>query len=168
MKIVAVSDSHGNRGLLREAVLQALRGMPIDVFVHCGDGARDTEAVEPLLRDANPAVRLCVVRGNCDVGAFLYPALELFEAGGLTMMATHGHAYGVKSGYWELAAAAKDHGAKIAFFGHTHRSLLEAVHGVYLVNPGAICGRPESNVAYAQVISEAGGRFRADLMNWLA
>jgi uncharacterized protein len=168
MKVVAVSDSHGNRGLLREAVLQALRGAPVDVFVHCGDGARDVEAVEPILRDANPAVRLYVVRGNCDAGAFQYQALELFEAGGLRMMATHGHAYGVKNGYGELASAAKDHGAKIVFFGHTHLPLLEAVHGVYLVNPGAVCGRPDSGVAYAQVLSEAGGRFRADLMNRLA
>jgi len=168
VKIIAVSDSHGSTGLLREAVLQALSGAPVDVFVHCGDGVRDVAAVEPILRDANPNVRLYTIRGNCDMGAFQYPALELFEAGGVRMLAAHGHAYGVKYQYHQLAAAAKDQNAAIAFFGHTHRPLLEAVGSALLINPGAVCKHQTGGIAYAQVIVDPNGKFRADLMPWLA
>lgn len=166
MKIVAFSDSHGSVCLLRDAVMQALEGSPIDVCVHCGDGARDMDAVEPLLRDANPNVRIYTVRGNCDFGAFRFPALELFDVNGVRMLATHGHAYNVKSEYGSLLNAAADRGAKVAFFGHTHRSLLEPKHGVYLINPGAVCSRLSGNSAYAQVLVDASGKLRADLIPW--
>ncbi|MCE5342267.1 MAG: YfcE family phosphodiesterase [Eubacteriales bacterium] len=168
MKIVAFSDSHGNRDLLREAAEMALRGAPIDICVHCGDGARDMDAIEPILRAANPNVRLYVVRGNCDIGAFFLPVLEIFDVNGVRMIATHGHALEVKTHYGALLNAAESREAKVAFFGHTHRPLLEAIHGVYLINPGALRQRLPGNIAYAQVMVDAQGNIRADLMPWLA
>jgi len=166
MKMIAFSDTHGNRRALRDAVEQSLAGAPIDICVHCGDGARDMESVEPLLREGNPDVRLYTVRGNGDMGAFQYPTLELFDAGGLTVMATHGHLYNVKSEYESLLCAAQSHQAKIAFFGHTHKPFLEAVRGVYLINPGSVAYRVAGNVAYAQVLIDATGTIHADLMRW--
>jgi len=168
VKIVAVSDSHGNPGLLREAVEAAQLGAPIDVLVHCGDGVRDLAAAEAVVRAANPDARVYAVRGNCDIGAFSVPALELFEANGVRVMASHGHAYGVKTQYAALLAAARERGAKIVFFGHTHRPLLEAVGGIYLINPGAICNHLPGNTAYARVLVDSAGGVRADLMPWLA
>lgn len=167
MKIVAFSDSHGNRELLREAAEQALRGAPIDICVHCGDGVRDLDALEPILRDRNPNVRLYAVRGNCDVGAFDMPILEMFEAEGVRMMATHGHAYHVKTEYGTLLSVAQARGAKVAFFGHTHHPLLEPAQGIYLINPGAVCQHLPGNIAYAQVLVSPGGAMRTDLMPWL-
>ena len=167
MRIVAFSDSHGNHGLLRDAVEIAMRGSPIDVCVHCGDGARDMEAVEPILRDKYPGIRIYTVRGNCDIGAFNVPVLEYFEVGGVRMIATHGHAYHVKSEYDSLLCEAETLGAKVAFFGHTHRPLLEAIRDVYLINPGAVCQHMPGNIAYAQVLVQADGKIRADLMHWL-
>lgn len=168
MKIIAVSDSHGSRSLLREAVQQALAGAPVDVFVHCGDGVRDVDAVAPLLTDANPNVRIYTVRGNCDMGAFRSPALELFEADGVRMMAAHGHAYNVKYGLHQLSSAAAEQGAKIVFFGHTHLPLLDPAGSVTLINPGAVSLRRSGGIAYAQVLVAADGTFRADLMPWRA
>ncbi len=167
MKIIALSDSHGNIGYLRDAVESALRGAPVDICVHCGDGVRDLEAVEPILRDANPNVRVYGVRGNCDFSTFQYPTLELFEAGGVRMMVTHGHQYDVKTQYEALLCAAHSYGAQVVFFGHTHRSLLEYTHNVYLINPGAVCNRLSGNIAYAKVMVDAAGNVRADLMKWL-
>ena len=168
MKIIAFSDSHGNPGYLRDAVETALRGTPADIYVHCGDGVRDLNAVEPILRDLNPNVRVYGVRGNCDFAAFQYPTLELFEANGVKMMATHGHLYDVKSQYEALLCAAKSFGAQVAFFGHTHRPLLEYTRGVYLINPGAVCRRLEGNIAYAVVTVDSSGSVHADLMKWLS
>ncbi|HNW85399.1 MAG TPA: YfcE family phosphodiesterase [Candidatus Limiplasma sp.] len=167
MKIVAFSDSHGNRGMLCDAVEMAMRGAPIDICVHCGDGARDMDYVEPMLREKSPEVRIYKVRGNWDVGAFDLPVMELFEANGVRMVAAHGHTFQVKSEYSSYLSAAEAKGAKVAFFGHTHHPLLEMVYGVYLINPGAICQRLAGNVAYAQVLVDKDGKIRADLMKWL-
>ena len=166
MKIVAFSDSHGNPGMLCDAVEMAMRGSPIDICVHCGDGAYDMNYVEPILRERCPNVILYKVRGNWDIGAFDLPAMEIFEANGVRMIATHGHLYHVKSDYGGILTAAESKGAKVAFFGHTHHSLLEPARGVYLINPGAICQRLAGNVAYAQVLVDSEGKIRADLMRW--
>ena len=168
MRIIALSDSHGNRDTLRDAVEQALRIGPVDICVHCGDGVRDVDAIEAVLRERNPQARLYAVRGNCDVGALDLPAIELFDAGGVRMFATHGHLYHAKQGYEELLCAAETRGAKAVFFGHTHRPLLEPARGVYLINPGAVCQRLRGNTAYAQVVVGPGGVLRADLMPWLS
>lgn len=166
MRVIVVSDSHGCRGLLRDAVMQAVAGSRVDVFVHCGDGARDVETVTPILRDHNPDVRIYAVRGNCDVGAFDYPAAELFEVGGVRMLATHGDLYHVKSGMYALCDKARDLGAQVAFFGHTHKPLLQPAAGTYLINPGSLA-QQGGIYAYAQVLVHADGRFTADLFRWL-
>ncbi len=167
MRVIAVSDSHGCRGLLRDAVMQAIAGGKVDVFVHCGDGVRDVEAVAPILCDHNPDIRIYAVRGNCDVGAFDYPAAELFEVGGVRMMAAHGDLYHVKSGTYALCDKARDLGAQVAFFGHTHKPLLQRAAGTYLINPGALA-QQGGIYAYAQVLVHTDGRFTADLYRWLA
>lgn len=167
MRVIAVSDSHGCRGLLRDAVVQAAAGGRVDVFVHCGDGVRDVDTVAPILRDHNPDVRIYAVRGNCDVGAFDYPAAELFEASGVRMMATHGDLYHVKSGTYALCDKARDLGAQVAFFGHTHKPLLQPAAGTCLINPGSLA-QQGGIYAYAQVLVHADGRFTADLFRWLA
>ena len=168
MKIVAFSDSHGNRSILRDAAFTALQRGPIDICVHCGDGARDMDAIEPILLDANPNTQIYAARGNCDFGAFSLPYMETFEANGVRMLVTHGHTYDVKTHYAGLTSVAESLHAKVAFFGHTHRPMLEAVHGIYLINPGAICAYMPGNVAYAQVIVAPDGKIRADLMSWLS
>ena len=168
MRIIAVSDSHGCSGLLRKAVEQATRFARVDVFVHCGDGMRDMGGVAPILQSHNADIRLYTVRGNCDVGAADYPALELFEVNGVRMMAAHGDQYRVKSDLRALRDKARDLGAQVAFFGHTHQPLLEAAAGVYLINPGSLAHPLQGNIAYAQVVVQADGRYRADLMPWLS
>lgn len=166
MKIVAFSDSHGSRDLLRDGLEQALRGSGVDVCVHCGDGACDLEVLAPLVLEANPHARIYAVRGNCDICANDLPLLELFDAQGVRMLATHGHLYDVKSGFSTLQSMAMARGAKVAFFGHTHKPFLEMVQGVMLVNPGAICSHMPGNVAYAQLIVDEQGKLRADLIKW--
>lgn len=167
MRVIAVSDSHGCRGLLREAVMQATARGKVDVFVHCGDGVRDVDTIAPILTSHNPDVQIYAVRGNCDVSAFAYPATELFEAGGVRMMATHGDLCHVKSGTYALCNKARELGAQVAFFGHTHTPLLQPAAGTYLINPGSLA-KQGGIYAYAQVLVHADGRFTADLYRWLA
>lgn len=128
MKALVVSDSHGRADRLEKAVLQAGR---IDLLIHCGDGSHDVERV----RHSVPCI--LQVRGNCDWGSSL-PALRLTEEQGVRIMVSHGHEYGVKTGYQRIVYAAREKEAQVICFGHTHVPLISRQGGLLLINPGAL------------------------------
>ena len=129
MKILVLSDSHGNTRALLEAVA---RHPDAAAAFFLGDGTRDADALEQKY----PRLPLYRVRGNCDFGSF-DPVEGLAPLGGVVFFYTHGHAYFVKSGLEELTEAAKARGADVALFGHTHVPLCEMRDGVALFNPGS-------------------------------
>ena len=73
------------------------------------------------------------VRGNCDFGSDL-PLTGEFTAQGVKIFYTHGHYYGVKSGLYTLACAARERGAQVALYGHTHNALEDYDDGLYPVS----------------------------------
>lgn len=118
-------------------------------IVHLGDGAGDIASSA----DFHESV-VYSVRGNCDSYDRLLPNGEelplflTFYAGKYKVLATHGHAFGVKSSLDELCRFASGEGADIVLYGHTHLPSLEyiksgTVRGVdrdlALFNPGALC-----------------------------
>ncbi len=145
MKLLIVSDTHGDLRALRRAVEREADAAAV---IFLGDGLRDAEA----LQNERPALRLYSVRGNCDMASFA-SASALAPFGGVLFYYTHGHLYGVKSGLTELAEAADARGAQSALFGHTHRQTLEKRGGVVLFNPGALssqCGEGHYGIAIVQ------------------
>ena len=99
MRILVVSDTHGNDSSLRRAILAQPKA---EVVIHLGDGE------EELLRAkrAFPEKMFLAVRGNCDFGSDL-PLTGEFTAQGVKIFYTHGHYYGVKSGLYTFACAAR-------------------------------------------------------------
>lgn len=91
---------------------------------------------QTALRPDYPIYR---VRGNCDIGSD-DPAEGLAPFGGVLFFYTHGHLFGVKSGYERIAEYAADRGADVVLFGHTHYKALR--HGTpfspALFNPGSL------------------------------
>ena len=83
MRILVVSDTHGNDSSLRRAILAQPKA---EVVIHLGDGE------EELLRAkrAFPEKMFLAVRGNCDFGSDL-PLTEEFTAQGVKIFYTHGH-----------------------------------------------------------------------------
>ena len=79
------------------------------------------------------------VKGNCDFGGA--EAEELVQILGHKILLTHGHNYGVKYSIDRLCYAAEEKQAEAAFFGHTHRPLVDYYHGILLFNPGSL-GEP--------------------------
>ena len=149
MKLLILSDSHGDSAALMTA-LEANTDAQAVIFL--GDGMRDVEWLE----DAYPHTRIYAVRGNCDMMSFA-PTEGLAPFGGSLVFYTHGHLYGVKSGPYELADAAKARGADIALYGHTHCRALEQVDGVWLFNPGALSyTRGEGGSSYGVLTLEPG------------
>ena len=149
------SDSHGDsRSLL--ALLGQMGRLSAVFFL--GDIARDSDLLEAHLSSwAIPPV-FCAVRGNNDLASLL-PDEILTELDGVRVYLTHGHLCRVRGGTAELVRRAKERGAQIALYGHTHEPYCAVEQGILVVNPGA--AHPFGNRrARACVIEIENGRFR--------
>lgn len=132
MKILVLSDSHGTMCSMENAVE---RERP-DYIIHLGDYQRDARKLEEFY----PEIPLISVPGNCDRPLPGEQLTLLREFGGVRVLLTHGHAYGVKSGLLRMELAAREACAQVALFGHTHRAVCEDLGGLWLLNPGASSG----------------------------
>ncbi len=130
MKILVLSDSHGNRNALRQILAKE---NDADMIVHLGDGAGDMAAFLPFT--VNKSV-ICV-RGNCDDKSLGFLEKQTFSAGDIRVLACHGHRFGVKTGLLSLYYEAQCQNAKLALYGHTHAHAVTENEGVLMVNPGA-------------------------------
>lgn len=130
MKIALVSDTHHVMPAVEKACRIIEKEKP-DMIIHLGDVTEDAEVMEALL---GREVRK--VPGNCDY-AIHDPQELLIRTDHMTLLALHGHAQGVKSTLGILARHAKEKGAQVAFYGHTHIADESMVDGVRLFNPGS-------------------------------
>lgn len=129
-KIIVVSDSHGDNSVLRKTL-----GLeqPFDLLIHCGDSECNLADLLGEGRDYD----LITVRGNCDMDRRL-PMEYTARIAGHTFWITHGNQYGVKISTDWIAEAAREHGADVCLFGHTHSSYYAREGGLTLLNPGAL------------------------------
>ena len=109
MKVLVVSDVHGRVTPLR----WLLKNETADALFFLGDGLYDlNQAI--AANGAAPDYPIYRVRGNCDIGSD-DPAEGLAPFGGVLFFYTHGHLFGVKSGYERIAEYAADRGADVVF-----------------------------------------------------
>ncbi|MFA9381636.1 MAG: YfcE family phosphodiesterase [Acetanaerobacterium sp.] len=143
MRIIVISDTHRNYRVLREIVQK--HEHEAKMFLFAGDGERELDHIKAEYEGAV----FCAVRGNCDF-ASMEKASRVVIADGVRIFLTHGDRYGVKSGTGRLLAAARENGAKIAVFGHTHVAHCVYEEGIHLLNPGSAAsprsGRPSYGV----------------------
>ena len=100
--------------------------------IHLGDLMDDAEEVAQHY----PKLPFCMVPGNCD-GWTTAPVKKQIMLEGKSILLSHGHRWGVKSGYDAAIADARAVGADILLFGHTHIPLLEQLEdGLWMMNPG--------------------------------
>ena len=129
MKILVFSDSH-----------RSLSGMyaAIDLHrpqqvIHLGDIMSDAEEVA----EHYPKLPFCLVPGNCDGWGVAVPVKKQINLAGKSIFLSHGHRWGVKSGYDTAIADARAVGADILLFGHTHIPLCRQLEdGLWMMNPG--------------------------------
>lgn len=126
MKILIVSDSHG----LTEELEELRNQYPdIDYWIHCGDSE---------LPVGHPALAgYTIVRGNCDYHAD-FPYRQTIDANGVRIIVTHGHREHVKSSLLPLKNLAKEQGARVVCYGHSHILHVEEEGGVLYINPGSL------------------------------
>lgn len=130
MKLLVFSDSHRSLRGMRDA----LELESPDYVIHLGDLERDAQ----LLSQEYPRLAITGVPGNCD-GFVFSPLQKLVTYGGCRILMSHGHIWGVKSGFSSAMAAARQCDAHILLFGHTHVPYCQQQEdGLWVMNPGSI------------------------------
>ena len=128
MRILVLSDSHGAVDRMRQAVeLSTPQHM-----LFLGDCLPDADA----LQAAFPQLPMTTVPGNCDWSSTEEPE-RLIELGGKRILMMHGHTRSVKYTLLNAVCAAREYGADILLFGHTHCPLVDWDGALYTMNPGA-------------------------------
>lgn len=129
MKILVLSDSHGNIDNMAQAVE---RESP-DLLLHLGDCWRDAER----LHERFPSLPLHQVPGNCDFRS-TEPAERLLLLEDKRVLLCHGHTYSVKQSLLTAGYAAEEQALDAFLFGHTHRPLVDRRGRTLFLNPGSI------------------------------
>lgn len=145
MEVIVMSDSHGNRSNVEEIVK---RNLDADMFIHLGDGE---DEVNKVAADY-PQIKIFHVAGNCDYLSSSPNTLELMTDYGHKIFATHGHRFAVVLNTDLLLDAARESGADIVLYGHTHCRFNEYISGTYVLNPGsASCPRDGKSCSFARI-----------------
>jgi len=136
MRVLVVSDSHGDFSTLRRIYEQERKGgqageKPLDLLIHLGDGALDAMLLQKMT-----GIRVEAVNGNNDPrGAF--PDELCLQLEEVRVYMNHGHNLGVRVNLQLLIRAARQEKAGLALFGHTHQETLVEKRGLTLLNPGS-------------------------------
>lgn len=140
--IVVISDTHfGTENLkkIENIILES------DYCVFLGDGLSAVVSYKNKLGD-----RLVMVKGNCDFSS--HQEEVVLDIEGHKIFATHGHNYRVKTSLNNLHYRAKELGADIALFGHTHIPYQEYEDGILFLNPGSLSSPRLGAPSYAYLI----------------
>ena len=129
MKLLILSDSHGSAENMRKVILIENP----DQICFLGDGQRDIDAMQK----AFPGLPFHIVAGNCDYTSDC-PDEVIFTAGGVRVLMTHGHKFGVKSSYERLFRRGYMKRCKLLLSGHTHEAVIREKLGITLINPGSV------------------------------
>lgn len=128
MKFLVMSDNHGSYSTVK-SIVDAFADQ-IDYNFHCGDSEFPKDDSLWQAFDG-------LVGGNMDFYPG-YESMQVIETPVGKVLLVHGHKHGVNIGADQVLALAKEHQARFAFFGHTHKLYATQVDGVLLVNPGSL------------------------------
>ena len=145
MRIIAFSDSH--RHYQNVSKLFDQTQLTTDLYIFLGDGEGDLDNMQFLYPDK----KILTVAGNCDYNS-MEPFVGTIEVAGKRIIYTHGHLQHVGLGMDGLKKLAKDNGADVVLFGHTHVRRCEYEDGIYYINPGSL-GKPRDGLppSYAAI-----------------
>jgi len=135
MKILAVSDTHGDREILAKLLE---RHPNLDGYFYAGDS--ELPASDVLFTTYH------AVAGNMDFDSG-FPLTVTEVVAGETVFMTHGHRYNVNFGLDNLIEAGQQVEANIILFGHTHQLGVEMHAGMLVLNPGSI-SQPRGEFAH--------------------
>lgn len=127
MKILIVSDNHGDQFVLEE--LHHIYQDEVDYWLHCGDSE--------LKKENDVWTIFKSVEGNMDWSK-QYPLVRVERIEQQNVVVLHGHKHNVKWVLTDMKKIAQEEEAQIVFYGHTHIPKISYDEGVYFINPGSI------------------------------
>ena len=136
MKVGILSDSHDNLALLKQA-LDILEKEKVDLILHAGDYVAPF-SVELLTRFSIPWEG---VLGNNDG-----EILGIFQKSGGKVNAPfwegEKNSFRIWISHFYLPAqlAWESRKYNLVVYGHTHEAVIKEENGVFLINPGEVCG----------------------------
>ena len=143
MKILIVSDTHGNEENLKTVIEKE---KPFDLFLHAGDVCGGEERIAGMV----PA-EIHMVRGNCDYACNLKME-DVFRKENLKFILLHGHPFLGGGDVLNLFYAGKAKGCDVVVFGHTHQPLIVKEDGVILMNPGSLSRPRQAGYAPSYIV----------------
>ena len=134
MKLLLMADSHRNYDAICEIVTRHMN--EVDAFVHLGDGIREFLDV----MEEKDCDNYYFIAGNHEDGTIYSqsPDYKIITVDGHRILITHGSKYENKLDLLGVAHIATMNNAEIALCGHTHVAADEMIHGVRVINPGAL------------------------------
>lgn len=129
MKVLVISDSHGNLDNVEKVIKNNER---FDMVIHLGDIIGQDDTLKNMCE-----CPIITVKGNCDYYTE-NKVTEVFELENNKIMATHGHYYSVDWGLDKLYYGAQERHCNIAMYGHTHVPEIFEQGDVTIINPGSI------------------------------
>lgn len=136
VKVLVVSDTHGNNTNLKKAI--ANMGEKLDLMIHLGDFMCSPDVIRELVD-----CPVEIVKGNSDSSPAMQSA-KLIDIAGHKAFITHGHTYGGNWGIGTMKDIARENGAEIVMFGHTHEPMVDKTPGMTVINPGSL-SRPRQD-----------------------
>lgn len=156
MKIVVVSDTHGNQ---KNFLKMVEREKPIDLIFHCGDACGGEYTI---MEAAGCPVEM--VAGNSDYFSPLEEELE-FEVEGKKVLLTHGHHYYVSTDPGFIRKDCVARGIDLLCYGHTHIPEISVTEQITVVNPGSLTypRQPGRIPTYAVLMIDSEGNIKAQI-----
>ncbi|MDD3370171.1 MAG: YfcE family phosphodiesterase [Lachnospiraceae bacterium] len=137
-KLLLLADNHGSANHMYSALLNE---QPVDAILHAGDANLHLE--DYLAVYLKHGGRLYAVQGNTDEEA--YPKQLVInvpigpeETSVCRILMVHGHDHGVYGSMDRLYYAAKENGASVVVFAHTHFPVVFMEGDVLFINPGSL------------------------------
>ncbi len=139
MRIIVMSDSHGNKRVVKHIVESNMK--TADIFVHLGDGEREMSEIIVEY----PYVDFRCVAGNTD-SLGIFPRQLVIDLDKARIYLSHGHNHYVKHSTVTIRSIAEDNDCNIALFGHTHERFSGYFDGLHILNPGS-CSAPRDGLS---------------------
>jgi len=130
MKILVISDTHGNTDKLKNELLPKYAKL-VQMVVRLGDYARDLLTLQPDY----PCIAMVGVGGAMEYGE---KTERVVVANGCKILLLHGHNIGVKTNLNRITYYAREKGVDACFFGHTHQPMIDTLDGIFFMNPGSL------------------------------
>lgn len=127
MKVLLVSDSHGDQEILQELINTWQN--QVDLMIHCGDA--ELPASLPVMK------AFVNVLGNNDVAPD-FSLIRVVDCHDERFLITHGHRYQVNFSLTPLMLKGEEQGADVICYGHTHQLAVTVEKGMLMINPGSI------------------------------